>query len=75
MECFSKIAFRGDTLGGINLTIKISAPYPGVLVERTGDTYAIAVEASRSCKVVLVNANGEDKVLEFATGGKTMVTR
>ncbi len=27
----SKIVTRGDTLGGINLTIKISAPYPEVL--------------------------------------------
>lgn len=27
----SKINYRGDTLGGINLTIKISAPFPEVL--------------------------------------------
>lgn len=27
----SKIRHRGDTLGGVNLTIKISAPYPEVL--------------------------------------------
>ena len=31
----SKINHRGDTLGGINLTIKVSAPYPEVLRVQT----------------------------------------
>lgn len=31
----SKIVTRGDTLGGVNLTIKISAPYPEVLRVQT----------------------------------------
>ena len=30
-----KIAHRGDTLGGVNLTVRISAPYPEVLRIRT----------------------------------------
>lgn len=31
----NKIVTRGDTLGGVNLTIKISAPYPEVLRVQT----------------------------------------
>ena len=31
----SKIRHRGDTLGGVNLTIRITAPYPEVLRVQT----------------------------------------
>ena len=48
-------------------------PVTSVLVDRTGNTYTITVEATKPCKVVLMNAGGENKTIEFTGSDKVVV--
>ncbi|MCQ2539329.1 MAG: alpha-xylosidase [Acetatifactor sp.] len=80
----SKITKRGDTLGGVNLTIKISAPYPEVLRVQTyhymgvmakAPSFEIAAPVSGNMKAEetedkLIVSSGELRVeVNKATGG------
>ncbi|MGN0423972.1 MAG: alpha-xylosidase [Acetatifactor sp.] len=48
-------------------------PAASVTVDRKGDTYTIAVESAKPCKVVLMNVGGENKTVEFTGSDKVVV--
>ncbi len=64
----SKIVTRGDTLGGVNLTIKISAPFPEVLRVQTYHHMGLMerspkFDISESKKGILKASELEDKLV------------